>query len=253
MIDPTKISNFNLTILELEENILFWVAAAGKNGVTSARLLHDFLNRIRAFFFIGGFPRPATLLSPFKLIRKFKEDTDAQKYETSVRLANELPADLDGQPITHDNLFQWVMKDSGIGNHTMKSRTFMELAHSNLDLKNCTIDDLSKIHGIGPKTARAFLVHTRPNQRYAVVDTHLLKFLRDQGIMAPKSTPPEGPQYQRLEKAFLDICDKYSLDAAHLDLTIWNHYRKTAFQFNLEAYANDYHQSSVCSSCDGGR
>jgi len=252
MIDATKISNFNLTVPELEENILFWVTAAGKNGVTSARLLNDFINRLRAGIFVAcgynhGFPAN---LSSFEVIRIFDRLIKNKSLETLVFGANEVDTT---QITTYDNLFQWMMKSSGIGNHTMKSRAFMELAHSNLDLRTCTVDDLSKIHGIGPKTARAFLVHTRPNQRYAVVDTHLLKFLRHQGIMAPKSTPPEGPQYQRLEKAFLDICDKHSLDAAHLDLTIWNHYRKTAFQFDLEAYANDYHQSSVCSSCDGGR
>lgn len=218
MIDPIKISNFNLTSEELEENILFWITAAGKNGVTSARLLNDLFYRLKFILDLEE------ITSSFDTIRKVP----------TVEILRE------------------TMKITGIGNHKAKSRGFWEIVHSNIDLKTCTYNDLIKIHSIGPKTAKAFLVHTRPNQRFAVIDTHLLKFLRDQGIMVPKSTPPEGKRYNELEKAYLNICDSYSIDIASLDLAVWNHYRSTPnLPFDLEKYANDYHQSSICADCNG--
>ena len=59
MIDPNGITNYNLTDEQLEEHILFWVCAAGKNGTTAARCLDKFLEtlgRTKDF-------------SPFQLIR----------------------------------------------------------------------------------------------------------------------------------------------------------------------------------------
>jgi endonuclease III len=39
-----------------------------------------------------------------------------------------------------------------------------------LDLECCTVEQLEAVYGVGPKTARFFLVHTRPNQRLAILD-----------------------------------------------------------------------------------
>lgn len=189
MIDPIKISNFNLNNTELEENILFWICAAGKNGVTAARCLNNLLTKLHTVF-------RRTDLTPFQLISKM-ERGPLQEY----------------------------MREAGIGNHSAKSKGFKELADSKINLKTCCVDELEAIHSIGPKTSRAFLVHTRPNQRYAVIDTHILKFLRHQGHDDVPLATPTGKKYQKFEQIFLDICDKHKLDSATLDLAIWNHYR----------------------------
>lgn len=208
MINPEKISNFNLTVPELEENILFWVCAAGKNGVTAAKCLDKLLTQLRCEY--GG-------LTPFSSIN----------YTKSGNLA-------------------FHMKEAGIGCYNNKAVTFQQLASSAIDLQTCTVYDLMSIKGIGPKTARAFLVHTREAQKFAVIDTHVLKFLRHQGIIAPKSTP-SGKKYNELEKVFLNICDLRGLEAADLDLAIWNHYRtKPNEAFDLEGFTNDYHQRCAC-------
>lgn len=199
MIDAINISNFNLTDEQLEENILFWVCAAGKNGVVSARLLNNFLGKLYAY------KNDSSSFSPFEIIRY------------SASHANN----------TSWTIFAGIMRQSGIGNYTLKGQTFIELAYSGLNLRTCTIDDLEKIKGIGPKTSRAFLLHTRPNQRVAAVDTHLLKFLKDNGVeKVPKSTPSKGKNYFRLEQAFLTLCDKVGRIPAEYDLEIWNHYRQ---------------------------
>ena len=83
------------------------------------------------------------------------------------------------------------------------------------------VDDFMLIKGIGAKTARFFVMHSRPNQQIAVLDTHILKWLKAQGVPnVPKATP-SGNRYLALEKSFLAICESLGTTPAELDLAIW--------------------------------
>jgi thermostable 8-oxoguanine DNA glycosylase len=95
-----------------------------------------------------------------------------------------------------------------------------------VDLRTCTVDDLEAIHGVGPKTARMFLMMSRPDQEYAALDTHVLKHLRANGIPAPKATPPAGPTYQRLEQAFIGLAKKSGMSVVDYDLNVWKQYAR---------------------------
>jgi len=196
MINPESITNYNLNEKELQEYILFWVCAAGKNGRTAARCLELFLTMIT----YGG-------MSPFQAIRNKCSDDN-------------LPSDITGEDY---KTMTELMKTAGIGCYNQKSRTFVELAYSRLDLKTCEAADLEKIYGIGMKTSRCFLLHSRKNARYAGLDTHVLKFLRAMGHDAPKSTPI-GKKYLTLESAFLNYADMVYKTPAEFDLDIWNQY-----------------------------
>lgn len=77
---------------------------------------------------------------------------------------------------------------------------------------------------VGPKTARFYLLSTRPDARCAALDTHILKFLRLQGHVAPANTPPAGPQYERLENLFLKEADRRRMTPAKLDEAVWRSY-----------------------------
>jgi len=116
-----------------------------------------------------------------------------------------------------------LMKIAGIGCYNQKSRTFVELAHSRLDLRICSAADLEKIYGIGMKTSRCFILHSRKNVRYAGLDTHVLKFLKAMGHDVPKSTPT-GKKYLKLESVFLNYADMVYKMPAEFDLDIWNQY-----------------------------
>ena len=91
-----------------------------------------------------------------------------------------------------------------------------------LDLAACSVEDLTRIHGIGPKTSRFFLLHSRRDCDHIVLDTHLLRWLRNNGISAPKSTPSE-PKYSQIEKQAQEIFNlKFPNKAlAEIDLEIW--------------------------------
>jgi hypothetical protein len=195
MVDPTKITNFHLNQTELEEVLLFWVCAAGKNGVTAAKCLDNLLS---AWLESAKSPQ-WQIPSPFDIILCIAKFAD-------------LPSE---------------MKKYGIGCYNAKSKTFQYLAKSRLDLQKCTLDDLEKVPGIGPKTARCFLIHSRKDQQYAGLDVHCLKFLRDKGHDVPKSTPT-GKKYRDLEIIFLKYANESGMSVADFDLMIWNRYRNKA-------------------------
>jgi hypothetical protein len=99
-----------------------------------------------------------------------------------------------------------------------------------LNPATCSVQDLEAIKGIGPKTARFFILHTRPGARLAALDTHILRFLKSVGIRdVPKTTPPAGPRYARLEGQFLRLCDLLKREPKDLDLEIWNGSTKKPF------------------------
>jgi hypothetical protein len=195
MIDPLRITNFSLSKYQLEEYLLFWITAAGKSAISSARGLEKFLLR-------------GECLCRMRRRRPF---------ETIQRIGK--------------SVLPKMMRESGIGCYNQKARSFWELATSALDLATCTTDDLEQIIGIGPKTSRCFIMHSRPNQRLAGLDTHILKFMRDMGYDVPKSTP-SGKKYLELEKQFLELADKSGKGLAEFDLEIWKRYsqRTTVLQ-----------------------
>lgn len=133
------------------------------------------------------------------------------------------------EQLKHFSLIQLSkkLKKLGCGCFNAKSRSIYEIVNSNLNLRKCSVDDLDDIYGIGMKTSRCFVLHSRKNAKYSGLDTHILKFLNAYGINdVPKSTPSSKKQYLRLENIFLHICKRERKSPAKLDLEIWNLYSK---------------------------
>lgn len=110
------------------------------------------------------------------------------------------------------------------GNYTKLVEGLTELAtlvDAGLNLRTCSPDDLQQIHGVGPKTARFFILWTRPSERYAALDVHVLRWLRRKGHKAPRSTPSSEKEYARLEQVFLAEADERNMTARELDHQIW--------------------------------
>jgi len=95
------------------------------------------------------------------------------------------------------------------------------------DPRTVTLEQLLAVPGIGPKTAKWYYQLLHPAAYVAALDTHVLKFLRDQGIPnVPKNTPPEGPTYKRLEAEFILLCTRTGLTPRDLDFFVWSVYRE---------------------------
>jgi len=112
------------------------------------------------------------------------------------------------------------LREARTGNYFKISKAFSEIVSSMVNLKECQPADLESIYGIGPKTARFFIIWTRPNARVAALDVHILRWLSARGYNAPRQTPT-GKKYAELETIFLAEADKRDLTPQRLDEIIW--------------------------------
>ena len=94
-----------------------------------------------------------------------------------------------------------------------------------LDLRTCTREDLLDVYGVGPKTARFFLLHTRKFCDEVVLDTHILRWMREKcGIKeAPKNTPQNPEKYAQYAGLCRYLMEQHypGLTLAQADLMIW--------------------------------
>lgn len=186
MIDPNNITNFERTAAELEEFLMFAVMVAGKNSKTTAKKLHELL---------CDAPEDC---SPFEYLQAL-QNTNSDGIENALRKHK-------------------------VGQYTRISRAFFQMLRFNGErLKTVSLDLLENVSGIGPKTARFFLVHSRPNQNFAVLDVHILRWLNKYCYVPCRytSTPP-SKAYKALEKIFLEIAAKLKMTSAALDLEVWS-------------------------------
>lgn len=151
---------------------------------------------------------------------------------TAARLVSEFLERIDGKESPFNKIKTFdkeelvtILKDVGIGCYNHKARTMLELANSGLDLSTCSTEELEKIYGIGMKTSRCFILHSRKDSQCAGLDTHILKHLRANNIKdVPKSTPTSKKQYLRLEYEVLRLAKDAGMAPADYDLQVWNKY-----------------------------
>jgi thermostable 8-oxoguanine DNA glycosylase len=187
MIDPTKITNYNRTEAELEEFLLFCIMVAGKNAKQTAKKLDEFL-----FGTLG-------IISPFNWVLSM---VDIGKVSENFPL-------------------ECAMKRHKLGQYKRLEKAFTGILQFKNRLKEVSVEELESVHGISSKTSRFFLLHSRPNQRIVVLDTHLLAHMReDLGIVAPKATP-DRKKYLELEQKLLEVIDESGKTFAEYDLYVW--------------------------------
>lgn len=188
MVDPVFFTNYGLDDRELEEYVLFGIAAAGKNAKASARGLDVFLKSLHTELGLENW-------QPFYAIAQFPQEIIAER-----------------------------LRSSGIGCHNLKARSFLTIAKMGLDLRRCEPQDLEKCPGIGFKTSRLFILHTRRAAKVACLDTHILKWLAELGYKVPKASPQNKRLYLELEQVFLKLAREKRMSPARLDLYLWRKY-----------------------------
>ena len=108
------------------------------------------------------------------------------------------------------------------GNYRKLVKACKDVLRDKPNLKTCSPGELLGICGVGPKTARFFIIWTRPDEEYAVLDVHVLRWLKEQGIPnVPRSTP-NRKEYARLEKEVLRIAKERGMTASALDQEVWS-------------------------------
>jgi len=113
------------------------------------------------------------------------------------------------------------------GQYGRLSSCLFVLSRKNLNLSTCSCEDLEAIPGIGMKTSRFFITYSRPKSMCAILDTHILSYLRFYYPDAPKATPSNKKQYLKWENLFLAQCFLRGMEPNELDIEIWKTYQKS--------------------------
>lgn len=122
------------------------------------------------------------------------------------------------------NLYN-VLKKHKLGKYRLLLKAFRTIAR--LDISRIDIPMLEAVPGIGPKSARMIMLYSDPQANCVPLDTHILKYLAAQGIKdVPKSTPPSGPKYSKLERQFQLLARVQGKTVRELDTEVWNSYAK---------------------------
>ena len=123
--------------------------------------------------------------------------------------------------LKRDQHLDTCLRHLKIGQYKRIHNAYLGILH--LDLSTCSFDHLIRVRGIGPKTANFFLLHSREGYSGVVLDTHILRWMREvHGIKTPKQTP-SGKRYEDLEQQAITLIGQSypNLSLADADLLIW--------------------------------
>jgi thermostable 8-oxoguanine DNA glycosylase len=196
MIDPYDLTK-PWDKVRLQEWFLFGVCVAGKNARQTAAKVEHLLEDMRIQHDNSiGYPIQFEHFAPFASI------------ETAIKRGK----------------LGYYLRKHKLGQYGRINKAIRGMIK--IDPATVTLEELEQIHGVGAKTARMLLLYTRPDQEMIPLDTHVLRWLREHGYNAPKSTPPPGKKYRELELAFIAEGKKRGLTAKEFDTQVWQQYAK---------------------------
>ena len=191
MINPAEVTNYNRTQSELQEFLLFCINVAGKKSSIESPKLEVFIQRAKDI---------TKETSPFNCIKKL------------IQLGS----------------LQEIMHWAKLSPYKQRYNSYVDAVKLG-DLQTVTLNRLLQVAGIGLKTARFFLSHSREDFDEPMLDTHILQFLRDNGYKgAPKSTPSNLGVYNYYANIFKMFARVSGKSVTDLDLEIWKQYSKTS-------------------------
>ncbi|NTF17480.1 hypothetical protein G6L37_03535 [Agrobacterium rubi] len=185
MIDVYDVTKFDRSERELQEYLMFCLAVAGKKATVIAEKLNNLLSGMTA-------------------------QDDPFSYVTRLHSEGRLEAEL---------------MRVRMGKYSLLREAYPAIASRFAGrLSSVPIPELEMVRGIGPKTARYFVLHSRslPGD-IAVIDTHVMKYLRHLGHEVPRRLPTRA-NYARLEKLMIDAARSSGMGMADFDLAVWTHY-----------------------------
>jgi hypothetical protein len=187
-IEPKEITNFNRSLAEQQAFLLFAICVAGKRSSEIAPKVESFCNSL--------VDADEDLLTPFEGMRQ----------------------------LAASDLLPESLRDFRLGKYTVLEKACWDMiALGDRDLTEMSPGELEQIHGVGPKTSRFFLLHSRQGLKHVILDTHILEYAREIGIDAPKSTP-QGSAYLSLEAKMIGALEGEVRDWADFDLNKWKQY-----------------------------
>lgn len=82
------------------------------------------------------------------------------------------------------------------------------------------------VPGVGLKQASHFMRNVGYSNRLAIVDSHVVSFLRELEIVERETRPITHKLYLELESCLQQICDENQLNLSVFDMAIWHYMRR---------------------------
>ena len=185
MIDAYDVTRFDRTERELQEYLMFCLAVAGKKATVIASKLNELLTPMQ----------PGE--DPFSYVLRLQSHGLLEAELMRVRM----------------------------GKYSLLRHAYPTIAmRFSGRLSSVPISELETVKGIGPKTARYFALHSRARPGdIAVIDTHVMKYLRHLGHPVPDRLPTRS-NYRRLENLMIAAARSSGMGMADFDLAVWSHY-----------------------------
>lgn len=132
------------------------------------------------------------------------------------------------------------LREARLGKYSLLERSFRALANARLDLRACSPLDLTGFPGIGLKTAKFFVLHSRAGEMHGVLDTHVLAWMREhwaplgrRSVSVPRHSPQDPALYRFWESVFFGMVAQRHhgpgggrpVDWARFDLDLWKERR----------------------------
>jgi hypothetical protein len=132
------------------------------------------------------------------------------------------------------------LREVRLGKYSLLGRSFGELSRSGADLRACSWEELTRFPGIGIKTAKFFVLHSREGEMHGVLDTHVLSWMREHwegagrgGPAVPRHSPQDTRAYRFWETVFFGMVSARhhppagarAIDWARFDLDLWKERR----------------------------
>lgn len=187
---PTPNILTNDTEFDRQAKLLYGLIVAGKSANFADKALKAFLSRL----------------------------TDWLRYNQSTRKT--LPLDM--LRLLTKEAIDSALHISKTGNYVKLNKAIADIREMrDLDLRTVIPEQLEKIHGCGPKTSRFVICWIRPEEPYAILDVHVLRWMASLGYTVPRQTPQNPKLYACIEKMFLDEAAKRGKTPRELDMEIW--------------------------------
>lgn len=132
------------------------------------------------------------------------------------------------------------LKAVKMGKYTLLGRSLRLLANSGINLRTCTWRELTEFPGIGIKTSKFFVLHSRPSEMHGVLDTHVLSWMGEhwegagrRGLAVPRHSPQDPAHYGFWETVYFGMVSARhhgpsgprAVNWAHFDLELWKERR----------------------------
>ena len=192
-VDPKKITKFDRTQADLEWFLFFCISTAGKNAEVQSRKINEMIDqtqKMKVYQDTGIYSIPNAIYYKCHY----------ENWETKIP-----------SPASPKTCSEWIAQASNvfkIGKYDLirKSSKFIIKNGIHHRLDSVTLEELLKIPGVGNKTARFFLMHSRPGFTGAVIDTHIHGWL-EKVCQTDLPKPTTTAKYQSLERLWLSMVE----------------------------------------------